>query len=125
MKQEAIGVKGTGEKVEAELLYLGKEEITAIDLTSKITDKVIVARKFDRAALMKALTLGAGGVVASEISDELFEEFEHGKDWEIGESIKLKLPLLVVENASLESLKYLNGKKVILDPTEKKITISA
>ncbi len=123
MKQEITGEKGTGNKVEAEILFLGRDEIAVVNLTKDIDDKIIVAGKLGRTALMKSLALDAAGVIVVDIEEPIFEEIEHGKAWEIGENIILKLPLLVVSKASLLTLSGLNGRMAVLDPQEKKITL--
>lgn len=125
MKSEIKGIKAAGKKVEAGLLFLGKGEIGVNNLGREVSGKIIVGGKFGRAALMKALTLEATGVVSGEISDELFAEIGQGKSWEIGESFNLKLPFLLVEESSLTLAEDFQGKKVILDPEAKKLYVSA
>lgn len=124
MKSEIKGTKAAGEKVEGQLLFLGKGEVGVSSLGQEIKGKIIVGGKFGRAALMKAQALEAAGVVSSKISDELFGEISQGKSWEIGGSFSLKLPLLLVEESSLPLLEDYQGKKVSLFPDKKKIYVT-
>lgn len=123
MKSEIKGLQATGEKVTAELVFLGEQEINLLDLERKIDGKIIAGGKFGKTALAKAIALEAAGIVTADISEELFEEIEHGKTWEIGDECCFKLPLLVIETSSFVGVKDFDGKKVVLDPEEKKLAL--
>ena len=122
MKSEIKGIKAAGDKVEAEILFLGSGEIGIIGLTNEIRHKIIVGQKFSRAALMKAITIEVAGIITADISEELFAELEQGRLWEIGESLSLKIPLLVVDKETLALLQKHHGKKAVLDPKEKQLS---
>lgn len=123
MKSEILGIKGAGKKCEGEILFLGNEEITISFLDKRITGKIIGGRIFGKTALFKAEALDVAGVVLSDITDEVFAQICQGKNWEIGEPCSLSLPLLVVNDSDLTFLKLNQGKKAILDPGEKKLTL--
>ena len=116
MKLEITAQKATGEKIEAEIIFLS-------NLTQEIEGKIIVIDKLDRVAVMKLLALDASGVITSQIAEELFEDLIKGKNWGIGESCCLKLPLLVVSENDFLKLKDYQGKKAVLNPQEKSLTI--
>ncbi|MFH0863950.1 MAG: hypothetical protein V1858_02605 [Candidatus Gottesmanbacteria bacterium] len=124
MSQEIIGIKATGNKVKAELIFLGKEELPILALTKEVSGKIIAVGKLGRAALMKVKALSIVGLVVTDIESELFEALEHGTNWEIGESLCIKLPLLVVDKTSFNTIKDFNGKEVTLDPQEEKLTLT-
>ena len=124
MKDAIGGLQATGEKVTAELVFLGDGEIKLLDLERKIDGKIIAGGKFGKTALAKAIALEVAGIVTADISEELFEEIEHGKTWEIGNECCFKLPLLVIEESSLAEVKDFDGKKAVLDPAEKKLILA-
>lgn len=122
MTKEFKASQAAGEKVEAELVFLG-EEIKPQLLDRKIGGKIIGGVKVGKTALVKAGALDAAGMVVADLSTADFEEV-YGKQEEIGEEFyRLAMPLLVISQDDLLLLKENNGKKVILDPSEKKLVI--
>ncbi len=117
------GTKASGEKVEAELVFLGKEDVPVEAIVKETNGKIIAGGSFSETALMKASALEVAGVVTTKASDELFGKIEQGKNWEIGEACCLKLPLLIIDEDSLSQLPAYQGRKVVLDPQEKKLSL--
>ncbi len=123
MKPDIKGTKATGEKIEAELIYLGKDEVAVESLGKETVGKIVAGGSFNKAALMKAQAIDVAGIVTTKIADELFAKIDQGKNWEIGETCSLKLPLLVISEESLSLLEPYQGQKVTLDPQEKKLNL--
>lgn len=120
---ELKGTKATGNKIEAELIFLGKDEVPTEALGKDSSGKIVAGGSFNETTLMKASALEVAGVVTGKIEDALFEKITQGKNWEIGESCSLKLPLMVIDEASLSLLPAYHGQKVTLDPEQKKLTV--
>ena len=113
-ESEAVSAeKGTGERAEAEIYFIDREQAEAKDLKLDISGKIVIVRKIGREALAKALGMGAVGVVAVEVSDQTLDEFS---------AKNIKNPIVQVSEGNLGFLK--TAKKVIMDG-QSKIIIKA
>jgi hypothetical protein len=121
--KEIQGIKANGPKVEGEIIFLG-EEVELNELTSLLAGKILGVGKVSKTTLAKIEALGAAGVVAVEMGDEVFAEACQGENWEIAnESFCLKLPIMVIEKKDFYFLEENHGEKATLDPEQKKLVV--
>jgi len=121
MDSEIKVIKGTGEKVQGEISFLGEGEINPGLINRSLSGKIIAGGKFGKVALKKALALDVAGVVVTDIDEELFNQIAKGIDWEIGETYHLTLTLLMVQKKDLGFFEKNQGKKAIASLEEEKI----
>lgn len=121
--RELKAIKTAGGKAVADLIFIG-DEINPQKLDKAIAGKIICGGRVGQTALIKAHALDAAGMVVTDLTEEDFNDVYCGKKWEIGnETCDYDLPLMVIDKTDLPSVRENQGKKAILDPAEKKLTI--
>lgn len=110
---QALSLKeGFGENVGGELTEIKGEKIDIDTVKGNLENKILYGNSFERAAISKALGLGAKAVLAGELRDEDYRYFEEKK---LG-------PVAVVDKESVDKLREEVGKEIYLD-LEKKVIL--
>jgi hypothetical protein len=117
-KNVLAGADGCGENAEGEIFYVPPRDegdaVLAHDVTSDAIGKVLVSDMFTRDVLMKAISIGAAGVIGRYIADEDLV-YLVGKD--------LKTPVVSLDSDQYKKLLKHVGKKVYIDGATKTIIL--
>lgn len=116
------GRKGTGGNGQGEVFILegafpergaekSESEISLYyDLDSRAVGKIIVGRNFQRELLIKCIGMGATGIIGTEINNS---------DLEYISGRRMQVPLIEVDNDTIEKIIKWKGKKIYLNSSEK------
>jgi hypothetical protein len=107
------GRKGAGGNGQGEVFVLEtpKSEISLYyALDSRAVGKIIVGRNFQRDLLIKSIGMGVTGIIGTEIEDS---------DLEYISSRNMQVPLIEVDNDTIEKIIKWKGKKIYLNSLEK------
>lgn len=119
-KAFVVGIKGSGGRVQGELIVVDGQTadhpITPSQLDVRVIDKIILCESIAREPLLKAIGMGAAGVIATEIADADFADI-HGKN--------IDTPLIMIEKDDFKKLLKYTGKKIFIDGEAQSVVLLA
>ncbi len=103
-KEAILATEGAGEESVGEALS-GKDDLLEVsEIDQSVSGKILVARKFEREAISKAIGLGVLGIIGEEIEETIFENLR---------AKKIKTPVLKVNQETFKKLFKKHGKLMI------------
>jgi hypothetical protein len=112
-KDAVVADKVSGSGIRGELFLIPGEEISPDEVTNNLIKKIALGISFEKAALSKALALGASGIIGVVIKDEDINDFKERE---------IKNPIFKITLDNFKKLAADKGREVYLD-TENKIII--
>lgn len=105
------GIEGIGTTARGQLIVL-----SSLELNGSIIDKIILAHEFDRDNLVKAIGIGAAGIIATKIDPT---------DMTYLQQKKLIVPIILISEDMVKPLLKQANKEVFLDGTSSIILLLA
>jgi len=106
--------KAVGEKNQGELIIIEGEDIDYNKIPEKVSEKIILGKKFEKAAVYKAIAMGVVGIICQEIDNLDFEEYQEKQ---------IKSPILQINSEDFIKLAKSSEKVIFLDPDKKLILL--
>jgi len=114
-KNVLTGKKGSGETGEGEIFILESDsENVLYYLDSRAIDKVVVGGQFTREILVKAISLGAKGMIGTGIEDS---------DLEYLQQKGMQIPIIELDQEMIEKVIEWNDKRVYIEAPSKTIIL--
>ncbi len=114
-EKPAILLENTcGKNVRGELLCLSKEFIDDEDVKKEVSGKIIVGKKFEKAAVFKAIAMGTLGIITTDIDNARFSEFTERK---------IDTPIFSINNENYSGLLKYKEHQVYMDSNNKVIIV--
>jgi hypothetical protein len=109
LAEETNGKSGKGN-----LLVLEKTEVEDQDVAKEVSENIVAAESFEKAAIFKILAIGGLGIITLSRNKENLEDVL---------AKNLNKPLFFVSNESFEDLKKYKNREVSLDADNKIISV--
>jgi len=113
-KKAMSAEKATGDSAQGELFLIEDEDIDYNEIPEKVSEKIILGKKFEKAAIYKSVAMGSIGIICEEVDDADFNEYREKQ---------IKNPILQVNGEDFIKLTKLDGKIIFLEPDKKLILL--
>lgn len=104
----------SGKNVRGELFCLSREFVDDEDVKKDVGGKVIAGKMFEKAAVFKAIAIGALGIITTDINSTKFSELAERK---------IDTPIFGISDKNYDNLLKYNGSQVYMDSVNKVIIV--